>query len=326
MVTFKFAFIFPLILASLLLCFSASFSFAADSPVIRPKIGLALGGGGARGAAHIGILRVLEKENIPVDYLVGTSAGALISALYSAGVTTDELEKHVLSGAIKKVYKTDFSLLRALLIRLNRTLHTFFGKPFYAGLYNDHKLHNFVDRVISMGGEAIELVIPLNIIAVDLVTGLPVVIKSGDVGLAVQASTAIPTLRQPIPIGEQLLVDGGILKNIPVEEARKMGADIVIAVDTDAKLEKSRLTDFRTLEGVITRVITLSLKSQSENVLDKADIVISPDLTEIGILDLDRASLIKAMKAGEEAALRKLPEIKRKIQQKTNTMRVAAAY
>lgn len=327
MVTFNlFRFSVFLLLASLLLASSLLVVPAVDNPVIRPRIGLALGGGGARGAAHIGILRVLEKENIPIDYLVGTSAGALISTLYSAGVTTDELEKYVLSGAIKKVYKTDFSLLRALFIHVNRALHTFFGKPFYAGLYNDHKLHNFVNKVISMGGEAIELIVPLNIIAVDLVSGLPVVIKSGDVGLAVQASTAIPTLRQPIPIGDQLLVDGGILKNIPVGEAKKMGADIVIAVDVDVKLERSKPLEFRSLEGVITRIIALSLKSQSENVLSKADIVISPDLTGIGILDLDQISLIRAIKAGEEAALKKVPEIKKKIQQKTNVMRVAKTY
>ena len=123
--------------------------YAENNPVIRPKIGLALGGGGARGAAHIGVLRTLEKENIPIDYLVGTSAGALIAALYSGGVTPDELEKYVLSGAIKKVYKTNLSIVRVLFSHLSKTFHTFLGKPYYAGLYNDHRLHNFVDRLIS---------------------------------------------------------------------------------------------------------------------------------------------------------------------------------
>lgn len=299
--------------------------YSKDELVVRPKIGLALGGGGARGAAHIGVLRVLERENIPIDYLVGTSAGALISALYSGGISPDELERYVLSGAIKKVYKTDFSIFRIILNHLNRVLHTFLGKPHYAGLYNDHKLHNFVDRIISKADGTVELLIPLNIIAVDLVTGLPVVIKSGDVGLAVQASTAIPTLREPIPINEQLLIDGGVLKNVPVEEAKKMGADIVIAVDVDAELETSKASNFRTLEGVITRVINLGLKAQSEYVLDRADVVVSPNLTGIGILDLDSKSLLSAIKAGEEAALRKLTEVKKKIEQKTRTLRLAEA-
>lgn len=296
---------------------------AENQPVVRPKIGLALGGGGARGAAHIGILRVLEKENIPIDYLVGTSAGALIAALYSGGVPPNDIEKHVLSGAIRKVYKTDISIVRALFTHLNKALHTFIGKPFYAGLYNDDKLHNFVNRLISKDDDTIDIEIPLNIIAVDLITGQPVVIKSGDVGLAVKASTAIPALRQPIPIDDHLLIDGGILKNIPVEEAKKMGADLVIAIDVDPKIEISKPEEFKTLEGVITRVINLSLKIQSEQVVSKADIVINPDLTGIGVLNLDKKSLKNAIKAGEEAAIKKIPEIRKKINQKTQTLRVA---
>lgn len=297
--------------------------FAEDSNVVRPKIGLALGGGGARGASHIGVLRVLEKNNVPIDYLVGTSAGALIAALYSGGVDPDELEKYVLSGIIKKVYKTDFSIFRAVFIHFNKIWRTLLRKPFYAGLYNDRRLNHFVDDAISGSDGKIELSIPLNIIAVDLISGLPVVIKSGDVGLAVQASTAIPTLRQPIPIEDQLLVDGGILKIIPVEEAKKMGADLVIAVDVDAKLEATEAKNFRSYEGIITRIINLGLRAQSEYCLEKADIVISPDLTGVGILDLDSTSLSKAIKAGEEAALKMLPEIEKKLKVKTNALRVA---
>lgn len=297
-------------------CSSPITVFAESAPVIRPKIGLALSGGGARGAAHIGVLRVLERENIPVDYLVGTSAGAFIAALYSGGVSPDEIEKYVLSGAMQKVYKTNLSIFRALFINLDKVARTLLGKPFYAGLYNDHRLHYFVDQAIAKNDGSIELNIPLHIIAVDLITGLPVVIKSGDVGLAVQASTAIPTLRQPIPINDQLLVDGGILKNTPVDEAKKMGSDLVIAIDVDAKLEQRSLRDFRSFEGVITRVISLGLKAQSEHILDRADIVISPNLGSIGILDLDPKSLAKAIKSGEEEAEKMLPKIKKKIEQK----------
>lgn len=319
--------LFFLLLASCLLfhCFAVNLPpcCAKNEPVIRPKIGLALGGGGARGTAHIGVLRVLEKENIPIDYLVGTSAGALIAALYSGGISPDELERYVLSGAIKKVYKTDLSVFKVVLNHFNRVFRTFLGKPYYAGLYNDHKLHYFVDRIISRNDGTINLSIPLNIIAVDLITGKPVVIKSGDVGLAVQASTAIPTLRQPIPISEQLLVDGGVLKNVPVEEAKKMGADIVIAVDVDTELETGKPTDFKTIEGVITRIISLGLKAQSEQVLDKADIVISPNLTGIGILDLDTQSLHRAIRSGEEVTVKKLAEIRNTIERRTKSLRLA---
>ncbi len=296
---------------------------AENKPVIRPKVGLALGGGGARGAAHIGVLKVLERENIPVDYLVGTSAGAFIAALYSGGICPDELESYVLSGAIKKVYKTDFSVFRAVFIYLNKIVHTVTGKPFYAGLYNDHKLHHFVNELISKDDGTIEMNIPLHIIAVDLITGLPVVIKSGDVGLAVQASTAIPSLRQPIPIGDQLLIDGGIINNIPVEEAKKMGSDIVIAINVDSKLEESKPQDFKSFEGVITRVINLGLKVQSQCILDKADIIISPDLTGVRILALDKESLSRAIKAGEEETIKMLPKIKKKLKEKDYALRIA---
>ena len=311
----KVAIVFLLLALCLMLCFPC-YVLAESTPVVSPKIGLAFSGGGARGAAHIGVLRVLERENIPVDYLVGTSAGAFIAALYSGGVSPDEIEKYVLSGAMQKVYKTDFSIFRALFIHIDKVAHTLFGKPFYAGLYNDHRLHHFVNQTIAKNDGIIELNVPLHIIAVDLITGLPVVIKSGDVGLAVQASTAIPTLRQPIPINDQLLVDGGVLKNTPVEEAKKMGSDIVIAIDVDAKLEQRSLKDFRSFEGVITRVISLGLKAQSEHILDKADIVISPNLGSIGILDLDPKSLARAIKSGEEEAEKMLPKIKKKIEQK----------
>lgn len=297
--------------------------YASNASVIRPKIGLALGGGGARGAAHIGVLRVLEKENIPIDYLVGTSAGAVTAALYSGGVSLDEIEKYVLSGAIRKAYKTDFSIFRALFIHLNKVMHIFTGKPYYAGLYNDHKLHHFIDNAISMSNGSIELAIPLNIIAVDLISGLPVVIKSGDVGLAVQASTAIPTLRQPIPINDQLLVDGGVLKNNPVEEVKKMGADIVITVDVDAKLETIRSDSFTSYEGIITRVIALGLQAQSRSVLDRADVIIIPDLNGVGFLDLNPKSLSTAIRVGEEAAQKAIPLIKKVIKQKEQILRVA---
>lgn len=313
-----------LIFSIVLISFTSSLICSAENiPIIRPKIGLALGGGGARGAAHIGVLRVFERENIPVDYLVGTSAGALIAALYSGGSNPDEIEKYAISGAIRKAYKTDITIFRALFIHLNKVCKTFVGRPFYAGLYNDHRLHRFVNEAISDETGTIKMETPLHIIAVDLITGLPVVIKSGDVGLAVQASTAIPGLRQPIPIGDQLLVDGGILRNIPIDEAKKMGSDIVIAVDVDTQYEKYKPKDFRSFENTITRVINLGLRAQSEHILEKADVLITPDLTGINILDLDSKSLEKAIAAGEAAAIKKIPEIRKRLEQKTKLLKSA---
>jgi len=308
----------------LLLTFLLSLSLhclAEDATVIRPKIGLALGGGGARGAAHIGVLKVFKRENIPVDYLVGTSAGALVGALYSGGSSPDEIERYALSGSIKKAFKTNISIFRVLCINVNRIFKTCCRKPFYAGLYNDHRLHHFVNNTISNTDGSVNIRIPLHILAVDLISGKHVVIKSGDVGLAVQASVAIPGLHQPIPIDNQLLVDGGVLRNIPIEEAKKMGSDIVIAVDVDSRNEQYRFKDFKSFETTLTRVINLGLVAQSELLLNKADIVISPNLEGVNILDLDRNSLEKAIKAGEEAAISKLPEIRKKLEAKAKTLR-----
>lgn len=315
-----------LLTASLLLFIFSFYTvlpcYSESKPVIRAKVGLALGGGGARGAAHIGVLRVLERENIPIDYLVGTSVGSLIAALYSGGISLDEMNRLILSGIIKKLYKTNFSVFRALYNFLNKITSPISKKTLYPGLYNDHKLHNFVDKIISMGEDTINLNIPLNIIAVDLVTGVPVVIESGDVGLAVQASTAIPILRQPIPMNNQLLVDGGVLRNVPVEEARKMGADIVIAVDVDEKQEPYQPQDFKSYTDVISRILQLGLRAQSEFILNDADIVIKPNLKGIGILDLDSESLTKAIKAGEDEATKMIPEIKKKINLRTQALKL----
>lgn len=290
-----------------------------SKPIIRTKVGLVLGSGGARGAAHIGVLRVLERENIPIDYLVGTSVGSLVAALYTGGVSLNEMNELVLSGRLKKLYKTKFSIFRALVNFLDNTIRPVSRKTRYPGLYNDHKLCNFVNKTISMGDGVIDLDIPLTIFAVDLVTGMPVVIESGNVGLAVQASAAIPVLRQPIPINNHLLIDGGVIRDLHVKEARKMGADIVIAVDVDVneKEEPYKAKDFKSYEDVVNRILQLGLRARSEFILSDTEIIIRPDLKGIDILNLDAENLTKAIKAGEDEATKMIPEIKKKISLRT---------
>ncbi len=297
--------------------------YSESKPVVRPKVGLVLGGGGARGAAHIGVLRVLERENIPIDYLVGTSVGSLVAALYAGDVSLDEMNKLILEGKLKKLYKTKFSTFRALVNFFNK-INPVSKKTCYPGLYSDHKLHIFVDKAIAMGGKTINLTIPLNILAVDLVTGVPVVIESGDIGLAVQASTAIPVLRQPVLINNQLLVDGSIVRTVRVKEARKMGADIVIVVDVDVdeKQEPYKAQDFKSYTDVINRIVQLGLGIQSEVALNDTNIVIKPNLKGIVTLDLGAENLIKAIKAGEDEATKMIPEIKKKINLRTQALKL----
>lgn len=279
----------------------------------RPKIGLVLGGGGARGGAHVGVLKIFEKEKIPVDLIVGTSVGALIGALYAGGVSPDELEEYAIEGAYKKVYRTRVPVFRTIFLPINKLVYKITKKPFYAGLYNDHDLHRFVNDAILQSGD-INIAVPLSIIAVDLVSGKPVVIMSGDVGLAVQASTAIPGLRQPVQFGDQLLIDGGVLNNLPIEEAKNLGADIIITISIDPWQEACvPQTDFNTFEKVLTRVINLSLIAQSENKLNHADVVIKPSVSDIGILDLGEENLKRAIKAGENAAYEVIPQIRKLI-------------
>ena len=251
-----------------------------------PRIGLALGGGAARGFAHIGVIEVLEENGIHPDIVTGTSAGSLVAALYASGRTGKELETIALT--MDESALTDWS---------------FPGR----GLIRGEALARYIRE--SVGNKPLEqMKIPLGIVATDLDSGKPIVFRRGDVGTAVRASSAVPAVFQPVRLGTHEYVDGGLTSPVPVRSARDMGADVIIAVDI------SQLPDGGATGDALHMLLqTFSIMSRSINELElkEAEIVLHPKLT--GVAGTDFTLRKKNIEAGREAALAALPAIKAKV-------------
>ena len=178
----------------------------------RPKIGLALGSGGARGLAHLGVIKILEKNKIPIDFIAGSSIGALVGGFYAAGLSTEEIERIVLSLDWRKV------------------LSVLFEPSFKGGLIGGEKVRSFIYEYV--GEKRIENCrMPLAIAATDLKTGEAITLKTGKMTEAIRASVSIPLIFKPVEINGRMLADGGLSAAVPVDMARDMGADIVVAVN-----------------------------------------------------------------------------------------------
>ncbi len=251
-----------------------------------PRIGLALGGGAARGFAHIGVIQVLEAAGIQADLVVGTSAGSLVAALYASGKTGAELESMALTldeGAI-----TDWSFPSRGVIR---------GEA----LARYVRLHT--------GNLPIErLVRPLGVVATDLDSGAGVLFQRGDTGTAVRASSAVPAVFQPVSIGGREYVDGGLVSPVPVRYARQMGAELVLAVDISSPPEGNPTGDMMKL---LLQTFAIMGRSINQLELRQADLVVRPTLT--GLTGADFTSRVRAIRAGREAATALLPEIRARI-------------
>ena len=262
------------------------------TPPKPPRIGLALGGGAARGFAHIGVIQVLEEAGIRPDLVVGTSAGSLVAALYASGHTGQQLG--VLADSMDEAAITDWSFpLR--------------------GLLRGGALAKYVRD--QTGGRPMEqFPLPLGVVATDLDSGQGVLFQRGDPGTAVRASSAVPAVFQPVKIGEREFVDGGLVAPVPVHYARQMGAELVIAVDISAPPEGNPTGDaFRML------LQTFSIMGRSINnfELKEADVVLRPRLT--GISSADFAARKRSIAAGREMGLAMLAEIKGKMAAKEPT-------
>jgi NTE family protein len=259
----------------------------AAPPVRRPpRIGLALGGGAARGFAHIGAIQVLEEAGVQADLIVGTSAGSLIAALYASGKGGQELAATALTldeGAI-----TDW---------------TFPGR----GLIRGEALARFVR--VQTGGRPIEdMPRPLGIVAADLDSGAPVLFRRGDTGTAVRASSAVPAVFQPVRIGEREYVDGGLVSPVPVRFAREMGAEFVIAIDISTPPEGAPTGDALRM---LLQTFSIMSRSISRFELKEADLVLRPALA--GVSSADFTSRLRAIRAGREAAAQALPQLKTRL-------------
>lgn len=251
----------------------------------RGALGLALGGGAARGIAHIGVLKVLQEEDIPVCCVAGTSIGSIIGALFCAGKRWEE------------IWEISQEIRWGELVQA-----TFSGM----GLVKSNRLEKLITSQI---GEIDfdDLKIPLTAVAVDIVTAQPVYLNSGSVAQAVRASASIPGIFEPLIIDERMLVDGGVCDNLPADVVREMGARTVLAVDLNS--ESSDGEKPKNLIDVTFQTFSVLMWNTSRAGRRNADILLQPDITHIGFHDLGKAEELFA--AGETAARDALPRLLR---------------
>lgn len=286
---------------------------AASQAAKRPRIGLALSGGGARGAAHIGVLKVLEEHRIPIDYIAGTSMGALVGGLYASGMSTRDLESLISTidwadAFSDRIRREDRSFRR----KRDDDLYLIKHKPgvsrgklkFPPGILDGQKIDLLLKKctlpVVTVR-DFDDLQIQYRAVATDLATGETIVIYQGDLALAMRASMSIPALFAPREINNRLLADGGLSCNLPIDAVRDMGADVVIAVDIGTRLQKR--DELQSVLAVTDQVTTIMTRSDADvqiASLTSDDIFIQPDLGDITTASFERAA--EAIPIGAHAA------------------------
>ncbi|MFA6621394.1 MAG: patatin-like phospholipase family protein [Candidatus Caldatribacteriota bacterium] len=285
----------------------------------RFKIGLALGGGGARGLAHVGVIRILEKEGIPIDIIVGTSAGSVVGAYYALWKNSQELKTIAIKIANKlNQYSKyfDFNKYQAEGDRKQklpwRRLTEFIRKGYF--------LHTELNKVCLNDGMYMEKVlgeifseysfhetkIPFRAIAADLISGKETVLNEGRLTKAIMASCAIPGIFPPVQYNNQLLVDGGIIDNVPVEPVKKAGTDFVIASDINRDIK--RKNKYNNAIDILIRSDLITSKALRRIQLEKSDFVISPEINHIDWWDFSKPEI--CIELGEEAARRTVNKLK----------------
>jgi NTE family protein len=270
---------------------------ATPLPPRKIRIALALGGGAARGFAHIGVIKALEAQGIVPDIVVGTSAGSVVGALYAAGSNGFELQRTAMD--MNEAEISDWAL-------------PFFSKA--SGVLKGDALQNYVNRAVK--NVPIErLRIPFGAVATDLQTGKPILFQRGNTGQAVRASSSVPGVFQPVKIGTHSYVDGGLVAPVPVKFARDMGADFIIAVNISTQTEAQAAAS--NLEVLMQ---TFSIMGQRLNYfeLKEADVVIAPSLGAMGSSDF--AGRNRAILAGEQAAAAVMPQLKAKLRARQQSL------
>lgn len=252
------------------------------------KLGLALGGGAARGFAHVGVIAVLEEAGIRPQLVVGTSAGSLVAALYASGKTSAQLQQTALN--MEEVAITDWML-------------PIIGR----GMFRGDALAKYVNELVA-GRQMENMVIPLGIVATDLGNGNAVLFQKGDTGTAVRASSAVPAVFVPVKINGREYVDGGLVSPVPVRFARQMGADLVIAVDISNPPEANAADG--SLQ-ILLQTFAIMGKSINDFELKGADLVVRP--SQAGLRSADFTSRQRAIDAGRAAMLAALPALKARL-------------
>lgn len=259
---------------------------APPPPVtVKPpaKVALVLGAGASRGFAHIGVLKILEANRVPIHLIVGTSAGSLVGSMYAYGFNAFQLQS--LSFPVEKGDIIDLTVPDN-------------------GFIKGEKLEAYVNHMLK--GTPIEkLRTRFYAVAADIQTGEEVVFASGNTGMAVRASCSIPGIFQPVKIGSRIYVDGGIVSPVAVDTARKMGADLVIAVDISLGVESPPP---KTIMETIMQSVVIMYSKISQSQLERADVVVRPRVSHIGSTDFSKRH--EAVLEGEKAALEAMPQVK----------------
>jgi NTE family protein len=258
------------------------------TPARPPRIGLALGGGAAKGFAHVGVIAVLEEAGIVPDVVVGTSAGSLVAALYASGMNAEQLRQTALR--LEEVAIADW-----MLPLVNR------------GLFRGEALARYVNDAVA--GRLIEdMRIALGVVAVDLSNGQPILFRRGDTGTAVRASSAVPAVFQPVRIGGRDYVDGGLVSPVPVQFARQMGAELVIAVDISQPPEGQPASD--TLQ-ILLQTFNIMGQVIKRHEIEQADVLVKPSLA--GLRSADFSARQRAIDAGRTAMQAALPQLRARL-------------
>ncbi|WP_445454867.1 patatin-like phospholipase family protein [Flavobacterium sp. 25HG05S-40] len=282
-----------------------------------PKVGLVLSGGGAKGFAHIGVLKVLEQAGVKIDYITGTSMGAVVGGLYASGYSAtqidsifyntnfDELLQDYIPRSSKSFYEKRNDQMYALTLPFNNFK---FGIPiaYSKGMYNYNLLSKLTHKVRHVR-DFNKLPIPFLCIATDIEKGEQVILDEGYLAQAMLASSAFPSLFSPVEIDGKVLIDGGVVNNYPIEEIRKMGADIVIGVDVQDDLkDRKSLKDATRILVQITNLDMIKVMKEKQK---QTDIYIKPDVSEYGVISFDAGKEI--IKKGEEASFAVYEQIKK---------------
>jgi NTE family protein len=269
-----------------------------ESPVpssTRPGIGLALGGGFARGFAHLGVLQVLEQNQIPISHIAGTSVGSILGAAYASGAPLSRIIATCRTLRFRDIARWRVSRL---------------------GLASNNRLGDLIERVFE-SRQFEELRIPLAVVATDLTSGEPVVFTQGNLVDAIRASCAFPGLFEPVVIGTRCLADGGLVAPVPTRAARELGATAVVGISVG--MQDGHRGAPTNIFQVVSRAVSAAQKHQLEIWERHADIVLRPDVQSLAWDDFDRAE--EAIEAGAVAARRALPRIQKLLGQKEDSMR-----
>ncbi|MET3682031.1 NTE family protein [Alkalibacillus flavidus] len=249
----------------------------------RPKIGLALGSGGARGFSHLGVIKTLVDHDIPIDYIAGSSMGAMIGSLYGAGQRINDLYKLALT--FKRKYFMDVAVPRM-------------------GLLQGERIKSYI-RLFTYDKTLEQFPIPVSIVATDLYSGQRVVFREGDAATAVRASISIPGVFVPEKVNDQFLVDGGVIDRVPISVVRDMGADIILAVDC-SKFEAN--DDIHSIYDIIMQSIDIMQDDITDHIMMDADVVMRPEVYQFSSRNYSNTKEI--IQKGEEEAERQIEQIK----------------